>query len=397
MPKQILLSIFLVFIYFSELSACKIWAIISKHNHSLNIQNQGELFLINEQLGVYYNQSQYNANGWSVLQYPLSQTANEISVYRSALPANYDSLNYWNEMLSIFNDFQSKIAIAHLRSATSGASDIPNPHPWIFQGEKTFSFVHNGGASKDLLYDIITEYGINEEWLIQNPPQTFGAGDWKTEGWSAVVDSELIMLLIMKMITAQGDVIEGLNTALKLMLEAGINPYMLNFVFSDSDNLYVYGGSNGLKILETDGYYSIMTTPPVSASDYTWEPIASNELVVINPNVLVRHPTFVILENDNSDLVIPRNPKLYNPYPNPFNGRISLRFDVNILKPALISIYTIDGKKVFNRQISNIDKNKGEIYWSPNSSSASEISSGVYIVQLISEGITSSSKIMFIK
>ncbi len=397
MPKQIFISIFFVFIYFSELNACKIWAIISKQDRSLNIQSQDELFLINEQLGVYYNQSQYNANGWSVLQYPLSQTADEISVYRSALPANYDSLNYWNEMLSLFNDFHSKIAIAHLRAATSGASDIPNPHPWVFEGEKTFSFVHNGGASKDLLYDIITEYGINDEWLIQNPPQTFGAGDWKSEGWSAVVDSELIMLLIMKMITAQGDVIEGLNIALKLMLEAGINPYMINFVFSDSDNLYVYGGVNGLKILETEGYYSIMTTPPASASDYTWEPIASNELVVINPNELVRYPTFVILENDNSDLVIPRNPKLYNPYPNPFNGRISLRFDVDTLEPAFISIYTIDGKKVFDRQISKIDKNKGEIYWSPNSSSASNISSGIYIVQLISEGTASSSKIMFIK
>ena len=122
-------------------------------------------------------------------------------------------------MLSVFNDFNSKIAIAHLRSATSGASDIPNPHPWIFEGEKTFSFVHNGGASKDLLYDLITENGINEEWLILNPPQTFGAGNWADEGWSAVVDSELIMLLIMKMITAQGDVIEGLNTALRLMLK----------------------------------------------------------------------------------------------------------------------------------------------------------------------------------
>ena len=50
MPKQILLSIFLVFIYFSELSACKIWAIISKHDHSLNIQNQDELFLINNHI-----------------------------------------------------------------------------------------------------------------------------------------------------------------------------------------------------------------------------------------------------------------------------------------------------------------------------------------------------------
>ena len=397
MPKQFFISIFLVLIHFTELSACKIWAIISKHDRSLNIQSQDELLLINEQLGIYFNQSQYNANGWSILQYPLFPAYNEISVYRSALPANYDSLNYWNEMLSVFNDFNSKIAIAHLRSATSGASDIPNPHPWIFEGEKTFSFVHNGGASKDLLYDIITENGINEEWLILNPPQTFGAGNWADEGWSAVVDSELIMLLIMKMITAQGDVIEGLNTALRLMLEAGINPYMLNFVFSDSDNLYIYGGSNGLKILETEGYYSIMTTPPASASDFTWEPIASNELVVINSNELARYPTFVILENDNSDLLTPKNPKLFNPYPNPFNGRISLSFDVDMLESSSISIYTIAGKKVFDRKMSPIDKNKGEIYWSPNSSSASNISSGIYIVQLISQGITSSSKIMFIK
>ena len=397
MPKQFFISIFLVLIHFTELSACKIWAIISKHDRSLNIQSQDELLLINEQLGIYFNQSQYNANGWSILQYPLFPAYNEISVYRSALPANYDSLNYWNEMLSVFNDFNSKIAIAHLRSATSGASDIPNPHPWIFEGEKTFSFVHNGGASKDLLYDIITENGINEEWLILNPPQTFGAGNWADEGWSAVVDSELIMLLIMKMITAQGDVIEGLNTALRLMLEAGINPYMLNFVFSDSDNLYIYGGSNGLKILETEGYYSIMTTPPASASDFTWEPIASNELVVINSNELARYPTFVILENDNSGLLTPKNPKLFNPYPNPFNGRISLSFDVDMLESSSISIYTIAGKKVFDRKMSRLDKNKGEIYWSPNSSSASIISSGIYIVQLISEGITSSSKIMFIK
>ena len=397
MLKQLFISIFFVFTYFSELSACKIWAIISKQDRSLNIQSQDELFLVNEQLGVFYNQSQYNANGWSVLQYPLSQTADGIHVYRSASPANYDSLNYWNEMLSIFNDFNSKIAIAHLRAATSGASDIPNPHPWIFEGEKTFSFVHNGGASKDLLYDIITEDGINEEWLIQNPPQTFGAGDWEAEGWSAVVDSELIMLLIMKMITAQGDVIEGLNTSLRLMLEAGINPYMLNFVFSDSDNLYVYGGNNGLKIMETEEYYSVMTSPPISASDYTWDPIASNELVVIKPNELVRHPTFASLENDNSGLVIPRHPKLFNPYPNPFNGRISLSFDVDILEASSISIYTVNGKKVFDRQISEKDKSKGKIYWSPTSSSTANISSGIYIVQLISEGITSSSKIMFIK
>ena len=397
MLKQVFISMFVVLFYSSELSACKIWAIISKHGWSLNAQGQDELDLINEQLSIYYNQSQYNANGWSIMQYSSSPTPDEISIYRSALPANYDSLNFWSEMLSIFNDSHSKIAITHLRAATSGASNIPNPHPWVFEGEKTFSFVHNGGASKDLLYNLITENGINEDWLIQNPPQTFGAGNWKDEGWSSVVDSELIMLLFMKMIYVEGSIIEGLKAALVLMLDAGINPAMLNFVFSDSDNLYVYGGSNGLKIMETDSYYSIMTTPPLSSSNYTWEPISSNELVVIKSNDLVRYPTFVSIQNDNFDIVVPRTPQLFDPYPNPFNGRISLNFDVDISEKSSMSIYTINGKKVYNTLISSIDKSHGKIYWSPYSSTTDNISSGMYIVQLISAGIISSSKIMFIK
>ena len=396
MFKQVLISISFV-LFYSDLSACKIWAIISKHERSLNALNQVELGLINGQLRVYYDQSTYNENGWSLMQYALPSNADDFSIYRSALPAYDDSLNFWNEMLSVFNASHSKIAIAHLRAATSGASNIPNPHPWFFEGQKTFSFVHNGGASKDLLYDLITDNGTNEEWLIQNPPQTFGAGDWKTEGWASVVDSELIMLLIVKMIESTENVIEGLNAALVLMLDSGINPSMLNFVFSDSDNLYIYGGNNGLKIMETDGYFSIMTTPPTSTSNYIWEPISSNELVVINSNELVRYPTFVSIQNDNSYIAVPKSPKLFSPYPNPFNGRISLNFEVDGLGPSSISIYTIDGEKVFNKNISSIEKSNGRIYWNPHSSSASNISSGMYIVQLISKGNTSSSKIMFIK
>ena len=91
-----------------------------------------------------------------------------------------------------------------------------------------------------------------------------------------------------------------------------------------------------------------------SASDFTWEPIASNELVVINSNELARYPTFVVLENDNSDLLTPKSPKLFNPYPNPFNGRISLSFDVDMLESSSISIYTIAGKKVFDRKMRSI-------------------------------------------
>ena len=48
---------------------------------------------------------------------------------------------------------------------------------------------------------------MDESWLDQNPPQTFGAGDWTGSGWNSVVDSELIMLFIMKQIEIYGEVI----------------------------------------------------------------------------------------------------------------------------------------------------------------------------------------------
>ena len=132
-------------------------------------------------------------------------------------------------MITDLNDSLHYIAVAHLRAATSGASSIQNPHPWIFESDSVYSFVHNGGASKDVLYNIITENGTDVSWFIQNPPQTYGNGDWQDEGWNSVVDSELIMLLIMKEITAYSSVIEGLQSALSKMLSTGIYPSMLNY------------------------------------------------------------------------------------------------------------------------------------------------------------------------
>ncbi len=195
--KNLTIIVFFLFL-FSEVNACKIWAIISKEGYPLTSLNQEHIELIQVQLNSFYNQSQSNANGWSVIQYGRTDLNFDNNVYRSVLPAYQDSSNYWNTMESIFNDSSDNISIAHLRAATSGASSIPNPHPWIFEGDSTYSFVHNGGASKDILYDLITENGLDEDWLIQNPPQTYGNGDWSADGWSSVVDSELIMLLIMK-------------------------------------------------------------------------------------------------------------------------------------------------------------------------------------------------------
>ena len=389
--------IIFILVFFSELSACRIWATMLKSGNSFSSLGQAEQELIQFQMSAYYDQSQYNANGWSIMQYEKQPNVIENNIYRSAYPAFQDSANYWQIMNSVLNDSLHYIAVAHLRAATSGASSIQNPHPWIFENDSVYSFVHNGGASKDVLYNIITENGTDESWLIQNPPQTYGNGDWQDEGWNLVVDSELIMLLITKEIIAYNSVIEGLQSALSKMLSNGIYPYMLNFVFSDSKSLYVYGGNSGLKIMESNSYFSIMSSPPSNQQLFDWEPINSNELTIIKDNSITRYQTFASTSKEQSDVIMPKSAKLRSPYPNPFNGKLSIPFDVNITQLPNISIYSINGRKVFNKNLSSNDIIRGMIYWNVSNNHKQNLSSGIYIVKLYSKTNSESSKIMFIK
>ena len=395
--KSILTVIIFTSLFMAELSACKIWATMLKSGNSFSSLAQEEQELIQFQMSAYYDQSQYNANGWSIIQYEKQPNVIENNIYRSAYPAVQDSANYWQIMNSVLNDSLHNIAVAHLRAATSGASSIQNPHPWIFESDSVYSFVHNGGASKDVLYNIITEYGTDESWLIQNPPQTYGNGDWQDEGWNSVVDSELIMLLIMKEITSYSSVIEGLQSALSKMLSTGIYPSMLNFVFSDSNSLYVFGGNSGLNIMESNSYFSIMSSPPSNQQLYTWEPINSNELTIIKENSITRYQTFASTSIEQPDVILPESAKLHAPYPNPFNGKLSIPFDVNISQLPNISIYNIKGKRVFTKNLSRNDIIKGKIYWNVNDYETQNPSSGIYIVKLHSKTNSESSKIMFIK
>ena len=389
--------IIFIFVFLSQLSACRIWATMLKSGNSFSSLDQEEHELIQFQMSAYYDQSQYNANGWSIIQYEKQPNLIENNIYRSAHPAVQDSANYWQIMNKVLNDSLHNIAIAHLRSATSGASLIQNPHPWIFESDSVYSFVHNGGASKDVLYDLITEYGNDESWLIQNPPQTYGNGDWQDDGWNSVVDSELIMLLIMKEITAYSSVIEGLQSALSKMLSTGIYPTMLNFVFSDSKSLYVYGGNSGLKIMESNSYFSIMSSPPSHQQLYAWEPINSNELSIIKENSITRYQTFASTLIEQPDVILPESAKLHSPYPNPFNGKLSIPFDVNRSQSPNISIYNIKGKMVFTKNLSRNDVIRGKIYWNVSDYETQNPSSGIYIVKLHSRPNSESSKIMFIK
>ena len=155
----------------------------------------------------------------------------------------------------------------------------------------------------------------------------------------------------MKEITAYSSVIEGFQSAISKMLSTGIYPSMLNIVFSDSKSLYVYGGSSGLKIMESNSYFSIMSSPPSNEQLYAWEPINSNELTIIKDNSITRYQTFASTSTEQPDIILPKSAELHSPYPNPFNGKLS------IPSPAVIELLRKKDIKVF----SNIQSIEGEL------------------------------------
>ena len=73
----------------------------------------------------------------------------------------------------------------------------------LLEEDTVFSLMHNGTVNKDLLLNLITDSGTDSSWIETHPPQTFGGGHWNEGGWESVVDSELILLHVMKKINLQ--------------------------------------------------------------------------------------------------------------------------------------------------------------------------------------------------
>ena len=114
----------------------------------------------------------------------------------------------------------------------------------------------------------------------------------KSTGWTNVVDSELILLYVMKEIESYGDMVIGFQNAVINIIDAGTTASQLNIIFSDGETLFVFGGSNGLHFTESTDYYAVMTQPPTNNSNQ-WVGIGHAEMVVINSDGISSYPNLV--------------------------------------------------------------------------------------------------------
>lgn len=223
-----------------------------------------------------------NYNGWGLAYYNNS----EPTVLRGTLPASSDQA--FDLAAQELAESGSRIGVGHVRRATSGASDIPNPHPFMrFKCGKWWAYGHNGGLSEPALKEL-----IGQEYLDQNPP-TVG------DNWSdpRVVDSDLYMLYILKCVEEKDwNVTEGIAEAVSDITQ---NAYgTMNFFLTDGETIWSFRLGNTLFYYynETSPSYAVVASQPSTTSEEGWIELIDYNLIILNvgnPPIIVRNVTAI--------------------------------------------------------------------------------------------------------
>lgn len=265
----------------SQPHQCRFWAMIS--------DSLPQAVVIDHLINAPYSLRSlggYNVNGWGLAYY----NDTEPTVRRGKPPANSDP-NFTLAAQELAGS-NACVGVGHVRLATSGAWNIPDPHPFMrFKNGKWWAFGHNGGVSGTLLKSL-----IGSEYLDQNPP-TVGI-DWSDPN---VVDSDLYMLYIMKC-TEENHWNATLGIA-KAVKDISANSYGgMNFFLTDGETLWGFQRGNTLYYYynESSTQYSAIASQPPTSSQENWIALDDYNLITLTrddaPSIIedIRTITFKI-------------------------------------------------------------------------------------------------------
>ncbi len=211
-----------------------------------------------------------NPDGWGLAYY----SGVEPLVQRGLLPADLDPL--FDQAATELAESGSRVGVGHVRRASSGATDIPNPHPFVrFKGGRWWTYGHNGGLYKPALKEL-----IGQEYLEQNPP-TFG------DNWSdpRAIDSDLYMLYILKCVEENDwNVTLGIARAVDDITRSTWGT--MNFFLTDGQTLWGFRLGNTLYYYESQSspYYSVIASQPPESDTTGWVALSDNNLIVLAPD-----------------------------------------------------------------------------------------------------------------
>ena len=103
------------------------------------------------------------------------------------------------------------------------------------------------------------------------------------------------------------------------------------------------------------------------------------------------------LTSEELEQVLPKGTSLLAAYPNPFNGRITIPFQLADYIESEIIIYDILGKEIQRFSMNHFTPGKYNISWNAKNKLGQEVSTGVYFVKLHSTDSKSVEKIIYLK
>ena len=354
--------LFCILMLVSTAAACRLWGVIAQQGHSLG-NDSDNYALISEELRTYYQQGALQPQGWSLGFYREGRLTQDQTLFRSGVSTDRDSVRFASAVGSILSPSEdARLAIGHCRTASSGAADIPDPHPFLFFRDSVcYSLVHNGTIDKAALMDLLTENGADSIWLKNNPPHTYGNGDWQSDGFPYVVDSELLLLWFMKNLEESGDILTGLARATTRLKASVPSACQKNFILSDGKLLYISGGNGclyyrfgattvtyGEKTFSVH-HQAVMTEPPSSglAANLGWTSVQDHQLVILSPSSTMIYSSEALLALSSTP-IINNTGKNHNGDEN--NDGIHLGHHMFLSTTgsgyATLSIYSLAGKRL---------------------------------------------------
>ena len=112
--------------------------------------------------------------------------------------------------------------------------------------------------------------------------------------------------------------------------------------------------------------------------------------------MLIKADPALTIDDQNSNQ-IPFQTRLLPAYPNPFNNQTTIRYTIKSGQDVTIQVYNLLGKKVNTFSIKH--DNSGEYSWLWNGKDiyGKELSTGLYIIRMNSDGYNGSQKVLFLK
>ncbi|HOQ83448.1 MAG TPA: class II glutamine amidotransferase [Candidatus Syntrophosphaera thermopropionivorans] len=230
-----LVLIAIILLSVSLLSAdCRLMALMGVNGHNLSAVSNGDTTFTHftypslmrlQQLGA------TNDDGWGLVWYDYTDNGAQINptnILRDSVAANVDPL--FVDAIAQIGASTPKILMGHVRKASSGSSNIPDPHPFIMRyGDRDYSFMHNGTVDADSIETLIQN--SDPTWLIAHPFVTN-------------VDSERYFSWIMLNIHLEnGNILQGIKNALLPIYNeatASSSYSHINFILSDGLDIYAY-------------------------------------------------------------------------------------------------------------------------------------------------------------